>query len=291
LEETIMLALAITPALDQPYRGDGHDRPTHIPLPPEPMPLVHALRLRKRWRYVSIWSKDISVCAGSVEVGPVAQEFWAIWDRRRKILREHTRFVPGKVALPPGYVWVRDGDVSIDIELDEGQGLEVVTPDGAAYTWTRKQGGVRARGIVCVGGHRTPVDAMALIDDNAGYHPRHTQWRWSGGAGFDTQGNTVAWSVIVGLNDARTDSERTVWVNGAPREVGPVSFSDDLSRVTFAEGCALHFTEEAARAREDNLVLLRSSYRQPFGSFAGTLPGGIQLAEGYGVMERHEAFW
>ena len=40
-----------------------------------------------------------------------------------------------------------------------------------------------------------------------------------------------------------------------------------------------------------NLLLMRSDYRQPFGTFAGTLPGGIELAEGYGVMEQHDVRW
>jgi hypothetical protein len=39
-----------------------------------------------------------------------------------------------------------------------------------------------------------------------------------------------------------------------------------------------------------NMVLMRSDYRQPFGTFAGTLPG-IELAEGYGVMETHDVWW
>src|SRR5205085_25070 len=46
-----------------------------------------------------------------------------------------------------------------------------------------------------------------------------------------------------------------------------------------------------ARARQDNLVIVRSSYRAPFGTFAGTLPGGTELARGSGVMEHHSARW
>ena len=41
----------------------------------------------------------------------------------------------------------------------------------------------------------------------------------------------------------------------------------------------------------ENLLIVRSRYRQPFGTFAGALPGGIELAAGVGVMERHEALW
>src|SRR2546421_138933 len=45
------------------------------------------------------------------------------------------------------------------------------------------------------------------------------------------------------------------------------------------------------RAGRDSLLLVRSVYRQPFGTFSGELPGGVALAEGYGVMEEHEAWW
>jgi len=53
----------------------------------------------------------------------------------------------------------------------------------------------------------------------------------------------------------------------------------------------LRFAAGAVRARDDNLLVIRSEYEQPFGTFSGTLPGGIELAEGYGVMERHVAVW
>jgi hypothetical protein len=272
------------------YRGDAEHRP-HLPLPPNWMPLLRAGRLLKRWRYVSIWSADVSICAARVSVGPVQQEFWAVWYRKGKRLWEHTRMLPGRVHLPPNKLIVRDGDTSIDITLDENEGFEVVTPVGGAYTWTRKQNGIRAHGQVRIGELRIPVEAVALIDDNAGYHPRHTVWQWSGGAGRDVNGRSVAWSVIVGLNDSPVNSERSIWIDGAVQEVGVVQFADDLSSVSFAEGGTLHFTPEAERSRSDNLLLIRSSYRQPFGAFKGTLPGGIQLTEGYGVMEFHEAWW
>ena len=57
------------------------------------------------------------------------------------------------------------------------------------------------------------------------------------------------------------------------------------------EGGSLRFAGEAVRARRDNMLLIRSLYEQPFGTFTGSLPGGIELAEGYGVMERHVAVW
>jgi hypothetical protein len=36
---------------------------------------------------------------------------------------------------------------------------------------------------------------------------------------------------------------------------------------------------------------VQSRYRQPFGTFSGRLPGGLELAAGYGVMEEHDVRW
>jgi hypothetical protein len=278
--------------LDQPYRGDGSDRPASVPLPPARLPLLRAGRLRKQWRYVSIWSESVSICAARVAVGPVRQEFWGVWDRDARQLTERTRLLPRAVALSPNRLRVREPDVEIDITLEENNGsaVEVVVPDGRAYTWTRKQC-VRAHGMAKLAGRELPVEAVALIDDNAGYHPRHTRWRWSGGAGRDSAGRQVAWSVIVGLNAPPANSERTLWIDGVPQEVGPVAFAEDLTFVAFNDGALLHFHEEAVREREENLVLVRSSYRQPFGTFDGTLPTGIEVHDAIGVMERHDAVW
>lgn len=278
--------------IERPYRGDGSDRPTSVRLPPARLPLMRAGRLRKQWRYVSIWSPAVSICAARIAVGPVQQEFWGVWDRQAGHLAERTRLRPQSVELRPGSLRVRESDAEIDIVLEENNGsaVEVVVPDGRAYTWTRKQC-VRAHGTVRLPGRELEVEAVALIDDNAGYHPRHTRWRWSGGAGRDTEGRAIAWSVIVGLNAPTINSERTVWIDGVPREVGPVAFAEDLSFVAFNDGALLHFHEEAVRERQDNLLLVRSSYRQPFGTFDGTLPDGIAINDAVGVMERHEAVW
>ena len=53
----------------------------------------------------------------------------------------------------------------------------------------------------------------------------------------------------------------------------------------------LRFAAEAVRERSENRLLIRSRYRQPFGTFSGRLPGGIELGEGYGVMEDHDVWW
>jgi hypothetical protein len=150
---------------------------------------------------------------------------------------------------------------------------------------------VRAHGTVRLGDNERKVEAVALIDDNAGYHPRRTRWHWSGGAGHTVDGRAVSWSVITGLNDPPEQSERTLWLDRVAREVGPVCFAPDLTSIAFADGSTLRFHEEATRARNENFLLVRSRYRQPFGSFTGILPGGLELREAHGVMEYHEALW
>ena len=48
---------------------------------------------------------------------------------------------------------------------------------------------------------------------------------------------------------------------------------------------------EAERSRSENMLIVKSDYRAPFGTFAGTLPGALPLARGLGVVEHHRALW
>lgn len=282
-----------------PYRGRyGAARPAPLDalaLPPQRMPLRRGLRPLKQWRYVGVFGERLMLCVGAVRVGVAHQSFWAVWSRACEgQLRERTRLSRGGVTLGldrPGVVRVEDDGVAIDLLLDEVDGIETICPHGGAYAWTRKQGGVRAHGTVVLDGVAHDLDACAVVDDSAGFHARATAWRWSAGVGTTADGRAAAWNLVEGINDPTQASERTVWLDGVPQEAAPARFADDLSAVTTADGGDLRFAAEATRARDENLLLVRSSYRQPFGTFAGTLPGGAALAAGYGVMERHTARW
>jgi Domain of unknown function (DUF2804), C-terminal len=273
-----------------PYRGTfGAARPAALAglaLPPAPMPARDGLRPLKAWRYVGLFGAELMVCAAVVRVGPARQSFWAVWDRERGRLQERTALLRGPVALSPGHVRVADRDVQFELWLEETSGIETVCASGNSYAWTRKQGGVPARGRIMLDGEPRALDGRAVIDDTAGYYERHTQWHWAAGIGTASDDRVVAWNLVDGVNDPAHDSERTVWVDGVPSEAPAVEFASDLSRVG-----ELRFHSEAVRARKENLVVVRSDYRQPFGTFSGSLPGGLELAEGYGVMEAHEAWW
>lgn len=253
------------------------------------MPLTLHGRARKRWRYCGVYGNRLMLCAGVVQLGPALQTFWAVWDRDKQALRERTRVWRGRpyVHLPPGRMRVDDGSVTVDLEVDAGIPRETVTPAGPAWIWTRKQTLVRFRGRVVLDGESIHVDELGVIDESAGYHDRHTDWEWSAGVGTLTDGRAVGWNLVAGIHDGVEDSERAVWVEGEqPVHVPPVTFASDLSAVA-----GLRFEAEATRARTDNMVLVRSDYVQPFGTFTGELPGGLTLAEGRGVMERHSALW
>lgn len=280
----------------RPHRGRfGAGRPPAVaalPLPPAHMPRWRGTRPLKRWRYVGVYGPELMLCVGAAQVGPARQSFWAVWDRGARTLHERTRLGRGGVRLDePGRVVVEDGAVRIELALDEVDGVETICPNGSAYAWTRKQGGVPARGTVTIDGVERALDALAIVDDSAGYHARHTAWQWSAGVGRADDGRAVAWNLVAGINDPPHDSERTLWIDGEPVETGVASFAADLSAVRTADGGDLRFATEAVRERRENLLVVRSSYRQPFGTFAGTLPGGLTLAEGHGVMERHTAAW
>jgi hypothetical protein len=241
-----------------------------------------------------VFCEELMLCAAQVQVGPARQSFWAVLTREDGLLRErtHTLMHRGAVDLTPGRARIRDGAALVDLTLAEDAGWEATCTHGAEQVWTRKQAGIAARGTVALdGGTPRTIDALAIVDDTAGYHARVTEWRWAAGVGVDPAGAPLAFNLVEGVNDPPSGSERAVWVDGVPHEVGPVSFAPNLSEIHAQDGSTLRFAPEAERSRHENLWLVRSDYRAPFGTFSGTLPGGIELARGLGVVEHHRARW
>lgn len=276
---------------DQPYRGSGADRPVGLPFPPEPMPLLRAWTLRKRWHYVSFWSPELVACAARIHVGPLGQEYWGVWDRRDARFRQRTRWLGRRIGLGPTRLTIDDGDVAIDLPFAPDDQFEVYRPEGRAYIWSRKQLCVRATADVRLGTRTWRPQGAVFVDVNAGYHPRRTRWLWSAGAGTDQHGRAVAWNAIVGLFDTTGHSERTIWIDGVPSEIEPVRFGDDLRTVTFGDGSEIRFRPEANLRQWVQLLLLRTRYDHAFGAWEGTLPGGIELREAVGVREHMNALW
>jgi Protein of unknown function (DUF2804) len=249
-----------------------------LPIPPERMPALHRRRPLKRWRYVGVYRPDVMLCVGDARVGAIRQRWWAV------ALPDGSLF-EGSRGVVLGTRDVRVRGVA-DLQLSRPDGVQVVSPHGRSYVWTLKRAPVHVRGTIAVDGRVFEIDGEdGFVDESAGYHARHTSWRWSAGIGRADDGRAVAWNLVDGVHDGVV-SERTVWLDGRPEEVPAQEFAADLSRVG-----ELSFTEWAARSSNRNLVVMRNRYRQPFGEFSGTLPGGVELAEGYGVMEEHDVLW
>lgn len=301
-----------------PWRGPGPGRPD-LPLPPGKAPMRRHGNWLKRWRYLGAFCDELMICAARVQVGPLGQTFWAIWDRERRELHERTRLTAPRIAR--GEVWTElargehtgridwapdDGGTLVRIEaaakgpepepvrafLRAGQGAwaEAVCPSGEAdnYVWTRKRP-VAVEVDVRFGERRIRCEARGLEDESCGYHPHHTVWDWSAGVGRTADGHEVAWNLVQGVNDPDRNSERAVWVDGVPSEPGPARF-EGLEAIE-VDGARLRFSAEAERSKTEDRPWAKYSYRQPFGTFSGSLPGGIELAEGLGVMEHHDAHW
>jgi hypothetical protein len=296
---------------DLPWRGPGSGRPG-LPLPPARLPLRRAGAWRKRWRYVAAFGEEMLACAARVEVGPLGQTFWALWERAGQRMWERTRMrPPGR----RGEVWTEEGGEIGSLPSDQGSvvrieagrrgggrvraclrfgagdWVEAVCPAGeGGYVWTRKRADVAVEADVRLGGDRRRFEARGVEDESAGYHPRHTVWSWSAGVGRTVDGRSVGWNLVSGVNDPPERSERAIWVDGEPFEPGPCEFRG-LEAIAFADGSQLGFTAECERRKAENLLVVRYSYRQPLGAFSGALPGGLELERGLGVMEHHDAIW
>jgi hypothetical protein len=262
---------------DLPVRGSGVDE-LGLRLPPRRMAPFHAGRPLKRWRYVGVYRPDLMLCIGDARVAGIRQRWWAV------ALPDGSLFEGGRGVLV-GADRARVQDV-LDLQLARPPAVEVVSPHGRSYVWTQKFAPVHVRGTVTVASHSFELDGDdGFVDESAGYHARHTAWRWSAGIGRAEDGRAVAWNLVDGVHDG-VASERTVWIDGEPEEVPAQDFAEDLSRVG-----ELDFRQWAVRESDRNLIVMRNRYRQPFGEFSGSLPGGLRLAEGYGVMEEHDVLW
>jgi hypothetical protein len=264
---------------DLPVRGPGV-RDLALRLPPQRMVPLRAGRPLKRWRYLGVYRSDVMLCVADARVAGAPQRWWAVALPDGTLVQGSR----GVLELSANRAVVRD---VFELKLDAPDGVEVVSPHGRSYIWTRKHAPVHVRGRVTVAGRTFELDGDdGFVDESAGYHARHTVWRWSAGIGRADDGRAVAWNLVEGVHDAPTSSERTVWIDGEPHEVAAQEFAEDLSSVG-----GLRFREWSSRGSHRNLLLMRNRYRQPFGEFGGELPCGLRLAEGFGVMEEHDVRW
>lgn len=276
----------------------------------------------RRWSYSAAGAADAAVGAAVVDLGFASTAFaWChvdgqllTWDARGLPLvsarlgtnaRTEARF-----RTPGAHVVIGiDGQLDVDVPIEGGRlrattsvepGHPVVcvspTP-GGGWNATQKVAGERARLRLSVPGTQVTTTAGSWRDWTLGAQDRRTTWRWAAGAGTSADGRRVGLNVSTGMNGA--EGEDAVWWDDVPHplrldHLGPVG--TDL-RGDWALGgpdWELTVATSGVRAADENLLLVRSRYVQPVGTFRGTLPGpdGAPVpVELIGVTEDHEARW
>src|SRR5215207_441133 len=114
------------------------------------MPPLKRGRPLKRWRYVALYRPDFMLCVGDARVAGVPQRWWAL-------ALPDGSLVEGRrgIEIGAGRAVVRG---VLDLELDEGDGVEILSPHGRSYIWTRKHAPVQVRGRVTLGGRTWELD-------------------------------------------------------------------------------------------------------------------------------------
>ena len=91
------------------------------------------------------------------------------------------------------------------------------------YIWTRKQADVPARGFAEIDGKRHEIDGVAFIDESAGYHDRHTAWKWSAGNGLTSDGRAVPEPVVAECTTRPRTASARVATASRPRSARSTS--------------------------------------------------------------------
>ena len=142
-------------------------------------------------------------------IGGVPVAWWAVWDGERAA-RAHAPRAAGPVRMAPGHVRARRRS---SCASRRASGVEVVSPHGAQYIWTRKQGGIPMRGTRARPAVRGPrlrrrlrrlpraPHRLALVGRRRRRRVGRARSRGTSSTACTTR---------------RQASERTVWVDGEP---------------------------------------------------------------------------
>lgn len=291
---------------------------------------MRAMR-RKTWCWVGVFHEDLVAAAAIADAGYLGLAWAYVAEGER--VTEVAWKSPGAVAIHAGaplqpsvamaprrliaITPTETGGLSLTLELPglragfdvgAGRSLTVVSDLGRGAGLpgaTVKRCGLTASGSIELGARRRRVDgAFACVDWTTGYFPRRTAWMWATGAGRDVDQRTIGFNLARGVHDdaAGRFTENALWLDGEPAALPPVSFLVGQGRTpwtvrsTGGQGHVdLVFEPRGERAEDVNLLLVSSTYRQPFGTYSGVLRDArgreVRLEGVPGVAEDHVAVW
>lgn len=139
--------------------------------------------------------------------------------------------------------------------------------------------------------------ALGSLDYSKGYPPRHTRWNWTSFMGQLEDGTPVGINAVHGFNQ---DLENALWVGDTIKCLGTMNYHCPNAPLEEAwqmqaqdKQLELRLIPDGLRQENINLGLLKSQFKQVFGSIKGQLyhQEQWQNIQGYGLMEDHEALW
>ena len=172
------------------------------------------------------------------------------------------------------------------------------------FNLTYKTAGLVTEGHLAVDGRTIdfPRDTTrGLVDWTWGCPARETYWNWSSCAAVMPDGRTVGWNLATGINEGK-NVENAFWIDGELEALGRVRFDYDPKNLLFPwevtdenGRVSLRFQPEGMRSENLNMLVIKSRFFQPFGTYQGTLTrenGEVVHIDGLpGVAEEHFALW
>jgi hypothetical protein len=274
--------------------------------------------IEKTWQYATVATPEMTFAIAIIDTGYLASGICAVFDRGgRRLLANENPVLPSVCAqverdkarlIGPGIdarIERKDDRVlikanwavtDIDLTLDASKSpppITAVAPVGAPgrFDLTQKAALMPAEGEIRAGNVRFAVQGFpAGLDYTHGYLARETSWRWA-----FAMGRGIAFNFSEGFLEG--EGENVVWLEGEPRPAGKIGFTFDGNapmsqwRIKSEDGRVdLVFHPEGYRSQSIDLMLILSSYLQPFGTYSGRIHG-VEVRDLPGVAEDHTARW
>lgn len=302
------------------------------PLPPVVFPeLTFGKRLarRKKWFYVACVANDVWISVCVLRTGYAATLFAFAYDlATHKMLVDETSIGPsvacrvsddahaeGELAA---FRWAgarvsmsRSGTdvrlelamkgLEVDVVIDESSGPPAIAAIGTlgdgSVDATEKRGPLGTKGSAKCAGRSVSLDGgIGGYDYTHGLMPRHTQWRWGFALGKAVSGERFALNVVQGFIG---EKECAAFVDDHVIPIAEPRFTFDLSRPAEpwrleGDGIDLTFRPGAMHTQNTNLVVVRSRFVQPVGTFEGTLRidgRDLVIRDVPGVVEDQDTYW
>lgn len=291
-----------------------------------------AFNRRKNWYYQLIVTKDVILSYAIVNLNYAANGFISVLDRNtgdavdksflglplftKVSITENAAsglkatLASGKTRLEAhGFgkgvrLIVDQPEVLLNASVIQNwdQALTVIAPveDGLVNV-TQKTVGAEFTGSLKVKGKSYDLTrAVSGSDYTLGYLARRTAWRWAMGLGRLDDGTPFGFNLVRGINEGPESNENAFWLGNelytldrADFDWNPGSLLAPWKLRTKDGKFNAEFTPKYVHSEARDLLLIKSSFAQPMGTFKGTvvLNGRTVSFTAGGVTETQDSTW